>query len=266
MRSTVLLVLALLASTAAWSKCSHPLRFPMQDWPPYLYSDLAGQPAGLDFEILSATVKEAGCTLQVLPPLPGNRMLEMFRKGRLDILLGASKTSERYAYARFTQPYRSEVIGVLSLPGRVNLQEVKSFADILRMRLRLLAPRHGYYGNDYAVSQPELVKQNALSQYDGSEQGLRMLVAGRGQLIMDDELALRYVARQMGVGELQAGALVANRDPVFMMLSQASTSAEDVEALDAALGRLKSSGAIDAIIRRYGPESSAQAGVKATSP
>ena len=83
---------------------------------------------------------------------------------------------------------------------------------------------------------------------------------------MDDVLALRYKARLMGIGELQGGDFVANRDPVFMMLSQASTSAEDVEALDAALGRLKNSGAIEAIIRRYGPDSSAQAGVKATLP
>lgn len=236
---------------SAWAQCSHPLRFAMQDFRPYVYFDEKHQPAGLDVDVLAAVAEQAGCTVQYFPPVPGRRMMEMFRNGRLDVLVGASKTRERLEFARFTRSYRDEVIGLFALSERVPPHSVQSFDDITRQHLHLLAPLHGWYGPAYEAAKPALIAKGAIYDFEGTEQGLRMLDANRAQLIMGDTYAIADLAQRMGLGELKAIGLVANRDPVFMMFSKASMPPGDVDMLDLALARLEKEGKIKALINRY---------------
>lgn len=227
------------------------LKMALEQWPPYSMMDARSGPAGLDLELLRAIAGDAGCTLQMLPELPPARRQLLFRQGSLNLQLAASDTPERRAYARFSLPYRHETVGIFTTPARYQrFRQIDSFDAIARLRATLLAPRVGWYGADYARHALALEAGGLLSTFSNFPQGLRMLAAGRAELIMGDTVALRYAARRQGV-ELVALPLAPLRAPVHLMLHAASTSAADLAAIDGAITRLEQRGTLEAIRSRY---------------
>lgn len=247
----ILLLAYSLMPIAAQAQCSRPLRFAIQNYPPFVYTNEKGKPSGLDVEILAAVAQEAGCDVSYMPPLPGLRTLAMFERGQIDVLVDASKTKERLAIAWFTRSYRDEVIRLFALRGKVAPHAIRSFDDVIGTKSLLLAPLHGWYGDAYANSREKLKQADAVYEYAGIEQGLRMLREGRARLIMGDAIALPYFGHRYSEIQLQPVDLIPNRGPVYLMLSRASLTAADARTLDAALGRLKKNGTVKAIIRRY---------------
>lgn len=245
-----LLAAALAALALPAPACA--LRMALEQWPPYVLIDARTGPGGLDLELLRAIAGEAGCTLQLLPELPAARRHLLFRQGSLNLQLAASDTPERRAYARFSLPYRHETVGIFTTPASYHrFRRVDSFDAIASLKATLLAPRVGWYGADYARHGLALEASGLLSTFGNSQQGLRMLAAGRAELIMGDAAALRYAARRQGV-ELVALPLAPLRAPVHLMLHAASTSAADLAAIDGAIGRLEQRGTLEAIRSRYG--------------
>lgn len=222
----------------------------LEQWPPYLYRDAGGDYTGLDLELLRAIFKEAHCTLVSLPELPAARRLLLFQSGKLDLMLAASHTPERQAYARFTVSYREEVVGLFSKPGNSARASIGSVAQLARSRYTLLAPAVGWYGDAYAAAMPALEQRGGLSLFGSLGQGVRMLDAGRADLLLGDMLAVRHVARQQGVA-LAALPLVVLRAPVHLMLNARSTSTDDLARLNGAITRLQQQGKLAAIRARH---------------
>ncbi|TFW30428.1 substrate-binding periplasmic protein [Duganella callida] len=247
----VLSAIALLAVSGAGLACQ--LRLALEQWPPYLYrADGAAMPSGLDWELAQAILKEAGCTLKLLPELPTARRQREFEQGQLDLLLAASDTPARHAYARFSIAYRHESVGVFTRSAmRARYGHVVSLDVLSRERLPLLAPKVGWYGRDYARVQPTLETAGKLSTFSNFQQGLRMLQAGRADLILGDRAALRYEANMQGVA-ISALPLVVLRAPVHLMLNRSTTSEADLDRINAAITRLEHHGALSAIRARYG--------------
>ena len=223
----------------------------LEQWPPYVYRDAQGSYTGLDLELLQAIFKEAQCTLVTLPELPTARRQLLFQKGGLDLMLAASETPERLSYARFSIAYRDEAVGLFSKPGNAASQPpVGSFAQLARGKSTLLAPKVGWYGAQYAAARAQLEKESRLNTFGGFQQGVRMLDAGRADLLMGDVLAVRHEARQQGVA-LRTLPFLALRAPVHLMLNARSTSSADLARLNAAITRLEQRGALAAIRARY---------------
>ncbi|MGK5076914.1 substrate-binding periplasmic protein [Janthinobacterium sp. HLX7-2] len=223
----------------------------LEQWPPYVYRDAQGSYTGLDLELLRAIFKEARCTLVILPELPTARRQLLFQKGGLDLMLAASDTSERQSYARFSVSYRDEAVGVFGKAGDAAVQRhIGNFGQLARGTATLLAPKVGWYGADYAAARPALEKDGRLNTFGSFHQGVRMLDAGRADLLMGDVLAVRHEARQQGVA-LTALPFLALRAPVHLMLNARSTSTADLARLDAAIARLEQRGRLAAIRARY---------------
>ena len=223
----------------------------LEQWPPYVYRDAQGRYTGLDLELLKAIFKEAQCTLVTLPELPTARRQLLFQKGGLDLMLAASETPERQTYARFSISYRDEAVGVFSKSGAPgNHRQIASFAQLARGKATLLAPKVGWYGAQYAAARPALEKAGRLNAFGTFQQGVRMLDAGRADLLMGDVLAVRHEARLQGVA-LSALPFLALRAPVHLMLNAHSTSTADLARLNAAITRLEQRGALAAIRSSY---------------
>jgi len=245
------LFFAVLLCILALSSNACTLRVSPEEWPPYIYrSD--GKVTGADYELITAILQQAGCSLQLQAEVPPARRHVLFQQGRLDLLLAASDTPERRGFARFSLPYRNETVGLFALPHRASrLRSAASFSDLVSRRVALLTPRIGFYGPDYERALPALDANGRRSTFTTFEQGIRMLVAGRGDLIMGDAAALRHVAQQLGV-QIEALSFVPFRAPVHMMLNTASTTREQLERINQAITRLEQSGALGAIRARYG--------------
>jgi polar amino acid transport system substrate-binding protein len=246
-----LLLTALLIQLAS-SSWACTLRLAPEEWPPYFYHNDKGMLAGVDYELLQAIVDRAGCTLQVEKEMPPARRNVLFQQGKLDLLMAASATEERRGFARFSLPYRQETVGIFTVPEKLDkFRRVESFQDIIALRASLLAPRLGFYGEDYQRALPMLNAEGRHSTFGSFEQGIKMLGAGRGDLIMGDAHALRHIARLHKV-KLAALPYTPYRAPVHLMLNAASTTQEQLARINQAIAQLEQSGALAAIRARYG--------------
>ncbi|CAN7252939.1 MULTISPECIES: substrate-binding periplasmic protein [Duganella] len=238
----------------AWAATAEScqLKLAMEQWPPYLYSKPNSPPAGLDWELAQAIVKEAGCTLQLLPELPTARRQRQFEQGGIDLLLAASDTAERRKYARFSIAYRYETVSVFVPTGKLaGYRGIGSLDALARNKLSLLAPKMGWYGKAYARVQPELAQSGLLSTFLSFQQGVRMLEAGRADLILGDTAALRHEAREQGLA-ISALPFTVLRAPVHLMLNKDSTTQAQLELLNGAIQRLERQGVLSEIRGRYG--------------
>jgi len=241
---------ALLGAAAQPSACE--LSMALEQWPPYVYSAANGQTVGLDWELSQAILKEAGCTLKVQAELPAARRQRLFEQGQLDLLLAASNTVERRRHARFSAAYRYETVGLYTRSNlRAKYLHVSSLDVLAKEKLALLAPKVGWYGPSYARLQPSLVVSGKLSTFSNFQQGLRMLAAGRADLIMGDSGALRHEARVQGIA-ISPLPLVVLRAPVHLMLNKDTTSEADLDRINAAIARLEHHGVLATIRARYG--------------
>jgi polar amino acid transport system substrate-binding protein len=227
------------------------LRMAPEDWPPYIYRS-GGHLAGIDYELASAILRQAGCKLKEEDEVPPARRQLMFQQGRIDLLLAASDTSERRGIARFSLPYRNETVGLFALPpAQPRYRDISSFAALADLGSSLLTPRVGFYGADYERALPRLDASGKRSTFSNFEQGIRMLKARRADLIMGDAVALRYAARQVGVA-IEALPFVPYHAPVHMMLNAASTTGEQLARINRAITLLERNGTLRAIRARYG--------------
>lgn len=208
-------------------------------------------PAGLDMDLASAILREAGCELVINDGFSRSRRDLMFRMGQADLILAASKTPEREEYARFSLPYRSEVVRLFALQERRgHYGGVTSFDDLRRMGEHILVPDGGWYGPQFAAAQPALQANGQLVTFKTFDQGLRMLDAGRAGLIMGDALGMRKAAERAGV-QIAPLDFIVLRAPVHLMVNRTTTSEQDLQRINAAIGQLEANGALKAIRHRY---------------
>ncbi|SFG18680.1 amino acid ABC transporter substrate-binding protein, PAAT family [Duganella sp. CF458] len=252
MPSAMRLLLAALLLQLANPAGACTLRLAPEEWPPYFYHNDKEVLGGVDFELLQAIVKQAGCVLQLEKEMPPARRNVLFQQGKLDLLMAASATEERRGYARFSLPYRQETVGLFTVPEKLDkFKRIDSFQDIVKQHASLLAPRLGYYGDDYDRAAPLLNAEGRRSTFGTFEQGVKMLEAGRGDLIMGDAHALRHIARQQNIKIVQL-AYMPYRAPVHLMLNAASTTQAQLARINQAITQLEQNGSLAAIRARYG--------------
>jgi polar amino acid transport system substrate-binding protein len=242
-----------MAATAldAEAACSKALVMATEPWPPYVITD-PGKTGGLDIELAKAIVSEAGCELVVSDIMPTVRRMMMFQRGSFDLMLAASDIPERRGFARFTLPYRHETVSLFALASRsAKLRAAEGLEGVVSGKYKLLVPRIGWYGKQYALVRPQLLQQARLYDYATLAQGMQMLKAGRADFLMADQAAVSYAANHAGI-QVERMPKVVYSAPVSLMLSKASTTEADVEQLNGAIARLEKSGALQAIRERYG--------------
>ncbi len=246
-----LLLIALLIQLASpVGACT--LRLAPEEWPPYFYHNDKSVLGGVDFELLQAILSHAGCGLVLEKEMPVARRNVLFQQGKLDLLMAASATEERRGFARFSLPYRQETVGLFTVPEKLDkLRHIDSFQAMAAQHASLLTPRLGYYGDDYDHALPMLNAEARRSTFSTFEQGIKMLEAGRADLIMGDATALRHVARQLNVKIVQL-AYIPYRAPVHLMLNAASTTQAQLARINQAITQLEQSGVLPAIRARYG--------------
>ncbi len=249
---TLILALGLLAAAvdAHAQGCSKPIVIVTEDWPGRTSANKLQD--GLDVDMARAILKEAGCTLISGPMLPIVRRITLLAEGRFDMMLAATDIPERHRFARFSIPYRQEIIGLFALEKKYeDYGDVISYDGIDQRKLRVLVPVIGWYGAEYERRRGELDAKGRLSHFSTFVQGLNMLAANRGELIMGDTVALTHQARLVGVPIRQLGFVV-SRTPVSLMLSKMSTTERDIVQINAAIARLDKNGTLRAIAQRYG--------------
>lgn len=249
---STLLATACLFACAQAGACSRALNMVSEEWPPYSFTNEENIQTGLDMDMAKAILKEAGCTLVTAPPLPAVRRQLLFERGEFDLMLAATDTPERRRIARFSNAYRHETVALFALARHYpRYAGIDSMAAVLRGQAAVLAPRVGWYGADFARAAPELRAGGRLYEFGAVDQGVRMLGAGRAQLIVGDRAAVLYEAQRQRLA-LRQLPFVLHQAPVHLMLSRASTTDSDLARINAAIARLEKNGSLQALRARYG--------------
>ncbi len=92
------------------------LRVGWTQYPVYTFKDAQGNVTGIDAELTNAIAKDIGCTVKLVE-LPWARIVSEIRNGTLDMTSSASRTPEREAFARFSDPYREAEVAIFVRRG-----------------------------------------------------------------------------------------------------------------------------------------------------
>ncbi|GGP25127.1 substrate-binding periplasmic protein [Silvimonas amylolytica] len=224
----------------------------LETWPPYVYADSAGKPAGLDIELAQAIFREAGCTLIITDEVPRKRRQKMYEEGALTLLLAASETPEREKTSFFTLPYRREVASLVAMTAKApHYANLHSFADLRANKVLLVSPNSGWYGQDYASNLAPMQATSSVVFFEDFQQGIRMIKAGHGDVILGDLAALLWEAHKQNISVTPLDMPVF-ADDVHLMLSRKAATSGDIDRLNAAIARLEKNGTLAQIRARYG--------------
>lgn len=242
----LLLALLLAAPVVVQAACTRVLRVPFEDWRPYSFM-ADGRHTGLETELLAAVAREAGCSVSYVREVPRDRRLPMLLAGELDLLVAATPRADA---ARYTRPYRDEVLGVFMRAEEARM-DARSLDELLRARLRLVTHR----GPASVPVIHDFEARGLLTWFEEYAKGVQLMQLGRGDLLLGDSVAIAFAARAADVPLIEL-PITLLRDPVTYKLSRRSLTDADLRAFNRAIQRLDASGELRRIRDRWLGESS----------
>jgi len=243
-------VLMAVCSTLVSADCENrTLTLGWEPWRPYQYMD-NDKLTGLDVDLVRAIVEQAGCQID-FKKMPWKRHLVQVEKGKVDLAAGASKTPEREAYAYFTDPYRTESAVMYVRKGEAEKYQLDSLEDLVGSDFKLGVTRGYYYGEAYAewIKKPEFKQQ--IDEVSKDSTNYKKLFKERIDGFLADPVSATASLRKEGLLDQVEMLFTVYSDDIFIMVSQASASNDDVTMLNESLATLKQNGTYQKILDNY---------------
>lgn len=234
----------------AWAaSCVKSLRW--VETPPYAFKDAQGDIRGLHVDLATAALQRLGCEVRLVE-MPWARAIVELQLGRLDLLAGAANIPERASFALFSRPTNS-ARNVLFIQAQAEPRyTLNTLADLIGTDFRLAVQRGSSYSPAYdaLLKNPEFVER--LTYVYAQESALRMMIAGRVEGQLGDELWGLDAIRRLGLeSTVKRSKLVLSEEADHIAFSKATNSAAFVKRFDNALGDMLADGSYERILRRY---------------
>ena len=208
-------------------------------FPPYEFTDDAGEIVGIDAEIAQAVADKLGKKL-VIKDMEFKSLLTAVQGGSIDIVFaGMTVDEERKQAVNFTQTYATGVQVIIVKDGSA----IKTVDDLDGKKIGVQEGTTGdiYCTDDYG--------QENVKQFDNGALAIEALKNGQVDcVVIDNEPAKNFVKADAGLKIL---------DTKYVEEEYAAAIAkENTELLDAvnkAMDELKADGTIDKIIKKYIP-------------
>jgi polar amino acid transport system substrate-binding protein len=187
--------------------------------------------------------------------MPWSRAVQSTREGEFDAVIGATlNDAPGFVFPELEQGrMRTGLWAVPAMPWRY--RGMASLADVV------LGVSAGYsYGSQIDAYIADPLNQNYIHVLFGTDplaQGLKMLSAGRIDVMVEDESVFRYYVEQHPVDENYVNAGVIDNPEtdtnVYIAFSPAKPeSARLAETLSRGIAELRASGELSSILQRYG--------------
>jgi polar amino acid transport system substrate-binding protein len=210
------------------------------NFPPYNFVE-GDKVVGLDAEIVAAMVKQAGAEVS-FEPQPWSRVQDMLERGEVDAAFQFVGRPDRFEKYFMIGPHR---MGQTVFAARSG--STIAVRDVSELRGYRIGAIRGYtYGAAFDQA-ADLTKDTTAGD---NLQLVRMLAAGRVDLIIGDREALTHFARSAGLhGQLQVLQPVFSEVPRFIAVPRSKP--EIAARLDKALADLRRNGGLAAIMQRW---------------
>lgn len=246
----IIVLLAGVMSAQAMS-CTKSVRW--ESDPPYDIQAEDGPVQGATADLLREILSRMGCQPRFVE-LPWARGLRNLQTGSLDMLPRALKTTEREAFALFSNPIHNSANVLFMSRQAAQDFSFQSLEELSHSTFRLGIQIGVVYGSEYAelLKQPQF-RERTLPINDRRGAWL-MLKAGRLDGLIADEVTGLLELQQLGLrGEIVRSSLVISEEPVRVAFSRRSTSQDFVERFNATLDDVLADGTYERIARRYLP-------------
>ncbi|RMF17979.1 MAG: hypothetical protein D6758_05290 [Gammaproteobacteria bacterium] len=239
-----------LQARAGGQTCNRAFLVGWEPWPPYQYVDATGHLTGLDIELVQAVMGALSCEVR-FQQLPWKRQLLHIQKGLLDLAPGASRTSEREAYGRFSVPLRDEQVVLLARKDSLWNGRIHSLADTLSQPVRLVGTIGYYYGPEFENLLERRSLGTRLLLVSTDQIGYQMLLNGRADVMLVDPVSAAASLAVLGEAHRMRILGEVYRSPIHALFSQRSVSEQFVQRFDQAVEKLERDGTLPAIRARY---------------
>lgn len=219
-----------------------------EPWEPYQFVD-GGKLKGIDIEIAEAVAEKAGCKI-TFTELPWSRQLKNVESGETDLVLAASKTPEREAFAFYKDGYRQEAVALFIRKGEADKLKVATHADITKFAGTVGTTKENSYGD----TMDGIIKANAarFEEVAAEDLNAKKLDAKRIDGFLSDKYAGASIVAKAGLAaKIQEHPFAVNSSPVFFIFSKKIKDGSLPEKWNKAMLELKASGKIDAILKKY---------------
>jgi len=224
-----------------------------ESWPPYVQPVESGAVRGLDAELLQAICERAGYRVSWVRASMERRKRRFLQllDDQIDVIFSATPTKPGPDAVMYTRTYRQELMMVAAPADHDPLLDtLRGFDDLLRQRVRLLYVEANGLGRDFEAYREALRNAGLLAGYATGEQGVQMLRAGRGALILGDALDLQEQSRRIGF-PLVRQPYGYSETPVSLLLSRLRLDETDLQRINHAIADLEQRGVLAAIRSRY---------------
>lgn len=223
--------------------CERPLILSFNgDWAPYFYNVGDSTYVGTDFFILTQTLEDMSCSLEVLPMTPQRAAMET-SKGTFDIFIGASYTPARNSDFFYTIAYREEHVGFAY--NTLNLAvDTDQIEVILENKGEVALNMQGYFG-DYIETLKKRYPHQFVHAFSTYER-MQMLNKGLVAAVVDDKSALCKDAKRFIKNPKLKRYLIStqelHRDEVHFIFNRSTVTQQFIETFNEVLSqKLKSS-------------------------
>lgn len=231
------------------NSCSMNIGFDV--WEPYQYVNVNGEVQGLDIELIGSVVEQMGCDLTYTQGT-WVLLLDELKEGRVDILLGASKTEAREEYAYFGDPYRMEEFSLYIRKDDPTRAEYEDFDAFITNGSRIGVVGGYSYGPSISI------------MLDGTATSKLFVPAIMGEInvgrLLDEDIDGFLEDSFVGASMLRRKALNNYIEPhgftvetgdIFVMFSKQSVTPEQVASFNSALAAQQDSDKHQQIMEKY---------------
>jgi len=217
--------------------------------PPHYFQDINGQWTGSGIETVKAVIIEAGFEPKYLD-VPWMRALMMLEHGKLDMMMGLSKTKERSKFLHWIGPIRNETMNLVVRKDNENFQieNLDDIAEIAYAHNKTFGLQLGaFYGEKLATRLQQELFSEAFYTTSSLKQNLGLTSNGRILGFFENKTSIAYrIKHDPEYKQLVLHSFELNKAPVFCGISK-KTSPESYQKLQQAFDKLEQNGTLDKI-------------------
>jgi len=215
----------------------------LDEWPPFSGENLPG--GGITAEILTKVFEDAGYQPKILI-LPWTRIEKWAQSGKLDVMGNLYYIDEIAVWARYSDPYYQSKIGFVGLRGRSI-----SWSALVDLKGFNIGVGRGYsFGSEF--DHAGYLHKTVIPV---TANGMRMMLEGRLDLVIDSEEVIRYHLAHDFSAEAKEFQILA--PPLFErpisigVAKNNSRGPQIIEDFNRSLARLRENGTIERIISHH---------------
>jgi polar amino acid transport system substrate-binding protein len=220
-------------------------------WEPYQYLDVGDRVAGLDIELVTAVIEGMGCQLTYQQGTWVDLLMAL-KQGKVDILLGASKTEAREQFALFSDSYRMEEFSIYIRNGDDVRAGYKTLDEFIQNVSRMGIVEDYVYGPDVSM----LLDDAKTSKYFmnaimGEINVARLLDEDIDGYLEDSFVGASLLRRKALSNFIVAHGITIQTGSAYVMFSKKAVTQEQLSEFNIHLATVKNSQIYQDILFKY---------------